>query len=312
MKTSRSAAAGSNANTPLGNTLLNRIAEAAPSLRQSERAVAELVLADPAQLLQLSIAETAERAGVSQPTVARFAAALGFSGFREFKLRLAQSVATGVRYVHADVQPSDPPDRLVAKVFDRAVGALIDVRNHLDPRAFARAVELLTRARRVECFGLGNSAVVAQDAQHKLLRYGIPCAAYSDPHSMGIVATVLQRGDVVLVISASGRTVDALDVVRTALDAGAKVLAVTRSATPLAALASVTLHADVHEDPDVYTPMTSRLAHLTVIDALSVGVALALGPTSMQRLERIKRNVRQRRLAQPEAEPTPAKRKRRP
>ncbi len=300
------------ASAALGNTLLNRIADTLPSLRQSERAVAELVLADPAQLLQLSIAEAAERAGVSQPTVARFAAALGFSGFREFKLRLAQSVATGVRYVHADVRASDTPDRLVEKVFDRAIGALIEVRNHLDPQAFARAVALISRARRVECFGLGNSAVVAQDAQHKLLRYGIPCAAHADSHSMGIVATVLQRGDVVLAISASGRTVDAIEAVRTALDAGAKVLAVTRSETPLAAMASVTLHADVHEDPDVYTPMTSRLAHLAVIDALSVGVALALGPACVERLERVKRNVRQRRLAQTEATTPSPKRKRRP
>lgn len=285
------------ADAAVQSTLLARIGTALPSLRQSEREVAELVLAEPARVLQLSIAETAELAGVSQPTVARFAAALGFSGFREFKLRLAQSIATGVRYVHADVQPEDPPDRIVSKVFDRAIGALIDVRNHLDSQALGRAVDLLARARRVECFGLGNSAVVALDAQHKLLRFGIPCSAYSDPHSMSIATAVLGRGDVVLVISASGRTVDAVEGTQAALAAGARVIAVTSSNTPLAAAATVTLHADVQEDPDVYTPMTSRLAHLTVIDALCVGLALRLGPACVSRLERVKHAVRKRRLA---------------
>lgn len=283
--------------TTVQSTLLARIGTALPSLRQSEREVAELVLAEPARVLQLSIAETAQLAGVSQPTVARFAAALGFSGFREFKLRLAQSIATGVRYVHADVHADDTPDRIVSKVFDRAIGALIDVRNHLDAQALEGAVETLAKARRIECFGLGNSAVVALDAQHKLLRFGIPCSAYSDPHSMSIATAVLGRGDVVLVISASGRTVDAVESAQTARAAGAKVIAVTSSNTPLAAAATVALHADVQEDADVYTPMTSRLAHLAVIDALCVGLALRLGAACVSRLERVKHAVRKRRLA---------------
>lgn len=281
------------------STLLARIRSAVPSLSPSERAVAELILADPARIMELSIAETAQRAGVSQPSVARFAAALGFSGFRELKLRLAQSIATGVRYVHADVEADDPPDRIVSKVFDRSIGALIDVRNHLDQSVFQRVVRLLSKARRIECFGLGNSAIVAQDAQHKLLRFGIPCGAYSDPHSMAIAAAVLGRRDVVLIISASGRTVDAIEAARAALAAGAQVIAVTGRHTPLAAVASHALLVDVQEDPDVYTPMTSRLAHLAVIDALCVGVALALGPECVTRLERVKQAVRQRRLSKP-------------
>src|SRR3546814_16108524 len=90
------------------SSLLARISASLDALRKSERAVADFVLAHPDQVLQLSIAELADHAGVSQPTVARFASALGFSGYREFKLRLAQSLAAGVPFIHQAVRADDP------------------------------------------------------------------------------------------------------------------------------------------------------------------------------------------------------------
>ena len=279
--------------------LLIRIAARLPELRKSERAVAELVLAEPAAVLYMAISEIAERVGVSQPTVARFANAMGFSGYREFKLRLAQSLASGVPYVHQDVSPKDRLNAVAPKIFDRTISALLSVRNHLNPAQLEKAVQLLASARRIDCYGVGNSGIVALDAQHKLFRYGMPVASYVDGHTMGMAATLLRRGDVVIAISASGRTTDMLGSVEIARDAGAQVIAITSSGSPLAELAAITLPADVQEDPDVYSPMLSRIAHLTIIDVLSVGVALALGPTLLKRLERAKQTLLEKRIHVP-------------
>lgn len=285
-----------NATTSPESPLLTRISVRLPELRKSERAVAELVLAEPGAVLYMAISEIAERVGVSQPTVARFAHAMGFSGYREFKLRLAQSLASGVPYVHQDVGPKDKLDTVAPKVFDRTISALLSVRNHLDPAQLEKAVQLLARARRIDCYGVGNSGIVALDAQHKLFRYGMPVASYVDGHTMGMAATLLRRGDVVIAISASGRTTDMLGSVEIARDAGAKVIAITTSDSPLAAMSAVTLPADVLEDPDVYSPMLSRLAHLAIIDVLSVGVALSLGPPLLKRLERAKQTLMEKRI----------------
>ena len=281
--------------------LLARIAASLAELRKSERAVAEWVLARPSEVLQLSIAELAQRVGVSQPTVARFAAALGFSGYKEFKLRLAQSLASGVPFVHQDVGPDDALELVAPKVFDRTVGALINLRNHLDAAQLARAVRILARARRIECYGVGNSGIVALDAQHKLFRFGVPAVAYTDTHTMAMAATVLRRGDAVIAISASGRTTDMLGSVEIALESGAEVIAITAGGSPLARLASVALYADVPEDPDIYAPMISRLAHLAILDVLCVGLALALGPALVKRLERAKQTLRDKRIEQQES-----------
>jgi len=283
------------------SSLLARIAASLAQLRKSERAVAELVLAQPSEVLHLSIAGLALRVGVSQPTVARFAAALGFSGYREFKLRLAQSLASGVPFVHQDVGPGDTLELVASKVLDRTIGALINVRNHFDAAQLKRAVKILAGARRIECYGVGNSGIVALDAQHKLFRFGVPAVSCTDGHTMAMAATVLKRGDAVIAISASGRTTDMLGSVEIALESGAEVIAITAGDSPLSRLATVTLYADVPEDPEIYAPMISRLAHLAIIDVLSVGVALALGPALVKRLERAKQTLRDKRIHQLES-----------
>ena len=279
-----------------GSPLLARIEASFDELRKSERAVAQFVLAHPNEVLNISIAELAYRVGVSQPTVARFVNALGFTGFKEFKLRLAQSLASGVPYVHRDVGPDDSLDEVAPKVFNRTIGALMSVRNQLDATRLERAVELITRAARMEFYGIGNSGIVATDAQHKFFRFGIPAVAYSDPHTQGMAATLLEEGDVVVAISASGRTPEIIRACELAREAGADVIAITASGSPLARTATVLLAADVPEDPDVYAPMTSRIAHLALIDVLSVSVALASGPELIKRLERTKQTLRDKRI----------------
>lgn len=287
------------ANSP-GSSLLVRMAATADALRKSERAVAGFILENPHEVLDLSIADLSQRAGVSQPTVARFASAMGFSGYREFKLRLAQSLASGTPFVHQDVTPDDDLGMVTPKVFDRAVGALLNVRNHLDQTQVKRAVELIAKARRIECYGIGNSGIIALDAQHKLFRFGMPTMSYTDTHTMAMAATVLKRGDVVIAISASGRTTDILGGVEIALESGADVIAITAGDSPLARLATVALYADVPEDPEIYAPMISRLAHLTIVDVLCVGVALTMGPALIKRLERAKQTLLDKRILPPE------------
>lgn len=276
--------------------LLSQIEAARERLSKAEQRVADYVLSHPDAIMNLSIAVLAGSVGVSQPTVARFCLALGFSGFKEFKLRLVQSLAGGVPFVHRDVGAGDPASALVAKVLDRTIAALARVRSDLDPTALDRAIQLLANARRIEFYGLGNSGIIAADAQHKFFRLGVPTVAYSDPHIHGMAATLLQPGDAVMAISNTGRTRDLLRSVEYARHAGADVVAITASGSPLAKVSTVALCADVEEDPDVYSPMTSRIAHLAIVDVLAVGVALSRGPEWLGRLEKAKQSVRERRV----------------
>lgn len=272
--------------------MLERIRAMRPSLRKSEQKVADFVLKHPNTAVNSSIAVLAQKAGVSEPTIIRFCRAIECAGFQDFKLKLVGSLATGVPYVSTDVGPGDSMAELCFKVFDRAIANLVQVRNHLNAEALERAIELLNDATRIEFYGHGASGIVAADAQHKFFRLGTPTVAYSDPHVHTMSAATLTPGAVVVAISHTGSSADLLHSVALALESGADVIGITAWGSPLAHKCTVTLFADVTEDTDVYTPMLSRSAHLVILDALAVGVALKRGPELLQQLERSKKNLR--------------------
>jgi RpiR family transcriptional regulator, carbohydrate utilization regulator len=271
-----------------GDALLSRITAARLNLRPSEQRVASFVLGQPNRVAHMAIAELAEAVGVTDPTIARFCQGLGFTGFKAFKVALAKSLATGVPYVHTDVSPQDSAAEVIAKVFDRSIATLISMRNQVDPKIFERAADALARAKKIEFYGVGNSGVVALDAQHKFFLLGMHTVAYNDPHWQVQSAALLTSEDVVVAISRTGRTRDMIQTCEIAQRAGATVVAVTARASQLAKLADISLAVDVEEDPDVYSPMVGRLAQLTLVDALSVSVALKRGPELQETLRKAK------------------------
>jgi RpiR family carbohydrate utilization transcriptional regulator len=155
--------------------------------------------------------------------------------------------------------------------------------------------------RRIEFYGVGNSGIVAQDAQHKFFRLGVNAIACSDGHVQVMSATMLKPGDCAVIISNSGRSRDLLDTAEIAARSRATVIVITASDSPLARRAMVhdqiLLAADHPEDFDRYSPMVSRLLHLLIIDVLTTGVALRMGPALRPMLQEIKRNLRAKRYA---------------
>ncbi|KAI3590191.1 Transcriptional regulator, RpiR family [Cupriavidus sp. U2] len=283
----------------------DRILAVYDTLRPSERRLADYVARHGASVIRLTMPELAERAGVSQPTIARFCAALGYDGFKEFKLQFAQNVGGGTPFVHQDVEANDRPADIAGKVFDRTIATLMSVRNALSADQIEHAIRLLASARRIEFYGCGNSGIVALDIQHKFFRLGIPTTAYSDSHVFSMSAALLRPGDVAVLVSNSGRTWDMLAAATLARGSGAGVLALTHSGSPLAKLADVCVFSDVEEDSEVYTPMTSRICHLVLGDVLAAGVALERAESVAGGLQRAKAHLRERRIAG--AEPAAAK-----
>ena len=282
--------------SPSEKGLLARIRTASTALSRAERQVAEFLLQKPHNALEMSIRVLAQACDVSEPTVARFSQSMGFDGFKTFKMAFAKSLATGIPYLHLDVNQADHVRDVLPKVFDRTIAALMEARNSAHPSSFEAAVNLLARARRIECYGLGYSGALAIDAQLKFFRFGIPTTVFCDGHLQAQSASLLNSDCLVVAFSRTGRTRDLIRSVQLAKNAGAKILVLCASGGPLADLADVHLSVDVEEDPDIYTPMTSRLAHLTYIDALAVAVTLLRGPAAIDMLERAKNSISEKKL----------------
>lgn len=282
--------------------LLERIESIRDKLRNSERKVADVVARMPEQVLSSRMSDLAREAGVSDPSVVRFCRAIGFDSFNEFKMRLAQDLAPprdgGFRVAQIELSRDDTVGSAMPKVFAATLNCLVRVRDALDAAALEHAALAIARARRVEIYGFGASAAVAQDAEHKLFRLVPVVIARSDPHTQVMAVATLAPGDVVILISHTGKTKELIEAARLAAEVGATTIALTHTASPLARLADITIGVDVEENTDVYMPMVSRLAHLVVLDVLAVGVTLQLPPASMRRVEATKEALRTKRVSE--------------
>jgi len=259
------------------SVILAQIQRARGTLSRAEAQVAEHVLARPRSVLNDPIAEIARAAGVSQPTVIRFCRSLGYEGLSDFKLRLASGLTGTVPITHTQVTGEDTMLELGVKVLGNTASAVLQLRDHLNRDTIDRAVDLLTAADRVEFYAIGHYGVVADDAQFKFLRFGVPSSSVTDPRRQMLTASVLRPSDVAVIISSSGRADDLLAVADRAHARGAAVVAITASQSPLAKKADATLIVDHIEDIATHVPMVSRILQLLVIDILAVGVAMRRG-----------------------------------
>ena len=280
----------------MAHDLIERLRQRLEELNRSERKVANVILEDPASATSLSIASLAQAASVSEPTVNRFCRNFGAKGFPDFKIKLAQSLAGGTPYVTRAVEPDDSASQYTDKIFDATIAALDEARRAIDMQAVERMVDYLTQARQIHFFGLGASGAVAQDAQHKFFRFNLPVVAYVDVLMQRMVAAACHTGDVVVVISYTGRTRELVDIARVAREAGAVVLGITAPASPLANECTATLEVATPEDTDHYLPMTSRMIQLTLLDALATGVTLRRGEDFLPHLKKIKDSLRDTRF----------------
>ena len=272
--------------------LVNVITDALPGLNKSERKVAEAILSDPESATGSSIASLAKRANVSEPSVNRFCKRFNTAGFPDFKLKLAKSLVSGVRFVNRNVDPNDTVESYTPKIFDSTINDLALIRDSIDHSVVNAVVDQLIQAKRVYFFGLGTSGSVARDAENKFFRFNLPVSFHDDVLMMRMLASTGSAGDVFFVISHTGRTKEIIDIAEIASKNGATVIALTSSSSPLTAVSSIALEVDVPENTDEYMAMTSRIVHLVVLDVLATGFTLRRGPDFLPHLERIKNSLK--------------------
>ncbi len=281
-----------------------RVRSLLPSLPPAERRVATRVIEDPEGVANSTITELAQLCGTSETTVIRFCRAIGFAGYPELRLTLATEAgraqsAAGGRVVGSDIAPDDTLEEVVEKVTFADARAVEETAAQLDIEALRQVVETIVAARRVDVYGVGASAFVALDFQQKLHRIGRTCFAWSDAHIMLTSAAVLEPGDVAVGISHSGTTAETIDALAEARKRGGVTVALTNfPRSPIAEVADHVLTTAARETTFRSGATASRLAQLTVIDCVFVGVAQRSFKPTRQALEDTYEAVRGRRVRQ--------------
>jgi DNA-binding MurR/RpiR family transcriptional regulator len=280
-----------------------RIRALLPSLAPAARLLGERILADPDAVSALTITELSEACGVSETSTVRFCRAIGFRGYSDLRLALAaemgraQGSGYSGRVVGSDISPTDDLSAVIEKISYADARAVEETAAQLDVAVLARVVDALVDARRIDVYGVGASAFVAFDFQQKLHRIGRVAFAWSDTHIALTSAALLDKFDVAVGISHTGVTRDTIDALAEAARHGATTVALTNfPRSPIARAADHVLTTAARETTFRSGATASRLAQLTVVDCVFVGVAQRTYADTRRALERTRDAVRSRRL----------------
>jgi len=272
-------------------TLLTELRDSRAKRSKSARKLIDYILGDPTAVVSMSIATLAGKVGVSEPTVNRFCTGLGLKGFPDFKVTLAGDIARNRPNITREVKADDSTSHIVAKIFESTQASLSATQNEIDIATIERVAEAMQAARSIVLCGLGASSSVALDAQHKLLRYNIPVIAHTDMINQRITAASLSTLDCLICISYTGKTIAMVEVAKLGKQAGAKVIGITAPSSALAKQCDLVLGVSSGENTELYTPMTSRIAQLVLIDVLATRLALNQGDKFSRSLQRVKQSL---------------------
>ena len=264
------------------------------SLSKSEKKIADFILDTKYKVSKMTLSELAKSVGVSEPSVVRFTKALGYKGFSDFKTQVIKdwgkesTVSQAKKFIDLNYSDADTLDSIPEKVVQNTIKGLEDTIKVLDPQAYEEAVKAIIKADQIEIFGLGNSGSIALDFASKLIRIGLNVRYFSDNHLSQLDCISLNKNDVAIAISHSGSTIDVINTLKIAKDAGAKTIALTNyKASHITAYADIELLTGDHETTFYSETMVSRTSLLAIVDMLYIGILTSDYDTFTSKLHKL-------------------------
>ncbi|GGB38204.1 RpiR family transcriptional regulator [Lentibacillus populi] len=262
-----------------------------------EKKIADYILDNPQNIIHHTINQVSDELDVAESTVFRFCQRIGFKGYQALKIALAAEIVTPMKDIHEKINNGDSIATVSEKVFRSNIKTLEDTLYILDGHAIEQAVGLILAAEKVEFFGNGGSALVALDAYHKFIRSGLQVNANLDSHMQLMSASQLTDRDVAVLVSHSGSTKDMLDVLQVLKEKGVKTVSITNFAkSPLTKEADISLYTVAEETDFRSEALSSRIAQLSIIDALYTNVMIATKEKGKEALQNMRKAISLKRL----------------
>lgn len=270
--------------------VLDRIKVAIENMTPMQKRIGEFILNNPENSFRMSISALTHKIGIrSESTIVRFYRELGFESYHDFKVTLATEIAGKAFYhTYEDITSEDSIGVVKKKLFEGTAKTLMRNIVNIDNELLEQSVRLINSSNRLVLVGFAASGAVAFDAFFRFSRIGLNCFFSSDPHINAVVLADPKEGDVILSISFSGESKDAVIPVARAKPY-AKVIAITGSAdSALGNIADICIPIATEELAFRTDAMIARIVQMTVIGTIFTGVCLLRSPESLRHLEKTK------------------------
>lgn len=265
------------------------------NLSVKEKKIADFILKYPKESVNPSIEELAERIGISESTLVRFARKLGYSGYQRFRIALARETIPSHEQVF-EIGVSDGEDP-IDTVFKNAQETLNETYKRINRAALQQVGKQFCDARNIYLMGLGGSNILALDAYHKLIRTGIKCNYATDFHMQLMLASQSNEKDIALIISHTGSGHDTLAIAEEFRNNNCPIAVLTsNNRSPLAKMTKNVLHVATGTIPLVSESFSARIASLVIIDILYVEVMQQMKELGVEHLNNMRNSIAKRRI----------------
>ncbi|GEK34539.1 MurR/RpiR family transcriptional regulator [Kurthia sibirica] len=273
------------------HSTFRKIQSTYPRLSKTDQLIADYITANDQQVVHMTISEVATQLAVADATIFRFCKRIGYNGFQDLKIALAKEKKP-IQSIHDEISEQDDEFTIAQKVFQSNIQTLQNTLTLLTQDTMTVAINALNDSKRIYFFGLGGSAIIAMDGYHKFMRTNKPAFAFIDSHFQLMSASQLTKDDIAVIISHSGKNKDTLQILMTAKEAGAKTIAITSfPRSPIATKADITLLTSSEETEYRSEALASRIAQLSIIDALYVNLMVKNKEQSDTVLQNIRKAI---------------------
>lgn len=274
-----------------------RIKSLTSTFSEKEKRIADFMLSEPDKVIHGTINQVAAEIDLADSTVFRFCKRLGYNGFQDLKIALASEKSNELNEIHEKIEKTDDEKTVLEKIFQSNIQTLTDTLEVTDEESFSLAVEKIIVSNKIEFFGFGGSNAVAMDAYHKFIRAGLPVNYQVDAHLQLMASSQLKKGDIAILISHTGHTREILELLEILKENDVYTIGITSFAeSPLNQGADLSLNTLSEETDFRSEALASRIAQLTILDALYVSLMMRLGDKATQSLDTIRQAIARKRI----------------
>ena len=249
-----------------------RIKEYNDSYTATEKLIAEYILEN--DILQDSAQALGEKTNTSAAAIIRFSKKIGFKGFSDLKMNLAQSTKEEKQQeVDLIFEPEDNISTLVEKGCRLNMNTVLKTYQLINIDILEASIDLLNNASTIYLFGVGGSSVIGLDIYQKLMRIGKKVIYNADLHVQMTFAQSMDQNDAALIISYSGSTTGLVDVARVLHEKQIPFISITQiNSNPISKLSTYSLKVPSEEKALRIGAVSSRISSFVITDLLYYGV----------------------------------------
>ena len=251
--------------------LIQRLNHSGKKLSKSHRRIAECIVSHYDKVVFMTASKLGEYVGVSESTVVRFAAALGYNGYPQLQMALQELIRHRLTASQRFEMTSDMDhSQVLNKVLKADIQNIRSTLDEIDLSAFEQAIDMIIQARAIYVMGLRASAPIAEFFAH-YLKFIFPNVRVVTSGVSDVFEQLsrIGEGDLLIGISFPRYTSRSIEAMGFARQQGASLIAITDGPlSPLHSTADVCLMAK----SDMSSFVDSFAAPLSLINALIVAL----------------------------------------